>query len=240
MKDLNRLQEMAGEVHQYTSEGLGGLARVYSATRSLAEGPQLAHGQVIGSTSEYPRGEVIAAGGSVEFKGFAGETGESVTELPIAPRTDRDSRIAGFRGVKYLTPEIITTGKGLSCEAGEKQQEKSAEKEFEWNALAQAPTRIAFLRGGARKTGDIDVALARGRARIKINKLPANSSGVQWPSVNEFKTFNEIISLRLLPAHNDAVEADKVIDESADEVSLPLLEKVKRGVINEETDNAHK
>lgn len=239
MKDLNRLQEVAGEVHQYTSLGVEGLVRVYSATRSLAQEPQLARGPVSGSTSE-ARDEVLAAGGSVELKGLACETDKSVTELPTVARADRDSSMSSFREVKYMSPEIITGVKQEDCELRKRQQRKVTGKEFQWNALAQAPKRFVFLRDRVRKAGDIDVESFARSARIKINKLPARSSRVQWPNVKEFKSLDEILSLRLLPAHKDAVEAGNAAEEAVEEVSLPLLEKVKRGVIDEETNNAHK
>ena len=235
MKDLNRLHEVAGEVHQLTSQGIDGVAKVYSATRSFAAGPELARGPMIEMSSDYPRNEIVEAGGSSEFRGLNHEWVES---LSSAPKADLDPRVAVFREVSYLRSEIGKNEKRSTCEK-KKEKEKAIEKEFHWNELAQASTRIAFL-SELSKHGKLDIqALERsGRFRTIIRRLPANRADAQWPSVNEFKTHNGV-RLRLATADDTDQETDFSVNVS-DESALPIMEKARRGVSEEDTDNAHK
>lgn len=240
MRDLNHLHEVAGEVHQFTSQGLGGLAKVYSATRSFAEGPQLAPGTVIVASSEYPRNEIIDAGGSGELTGF---DQESVSIITSDQKADRYSSLTPFREATYLRPD--SSEKRSACELRQKEKEKEKEKAIEknlnWRELAQVPTRVALLRRGFQNQKDIDIeTLARtGRFRMIIRKAQAKPADTQWPTVNEFKNFTGVIGMKLLPQSEEA-EPDFEVGVS-DETSLPLLEKVKRGVVvTEDTDNAHK
>ena len=143
MRDLNRLHEVAGEVHQFTSQGLGGLAKVYSATRSFAEGPQLARGPVIEASIEYPRNEIIDAGGSGELTGF--DHG-SVPAITSDQKADRYSSVTHFREASYVRSESGSSEKQSACELRKKEQEKAIEKDFKWRELAQVSTRMALLR----------------------------------------------------------------------------------------------
>ena len=236
MKDLNRLHEVAGEVHQLTSQGIDGVAKVYSATRSFAAGPELARGPMIEMSSDYPRNEIVEAGGSSEFRGLNHEWVES---LSPAPKADRDPRVAVFREVSYLRSEIGKNEKRSTCET-KKEKEKAIEKELHWNELAQASTRIAFL-SELSKNGKLDIqALERsGRFRTIIRRLPGKKADAHWPSVNEFKTLNGVMGLRLAAADNNDQDADFSVNVS-DESALPIMEKARRGVSEEDTDNAHK
>lgn len=236
MKDLNRLHEVASEVHQVTSQGLGGLAKVYSATKSFAEGPQLARGPVIVASSEYPSNEIIDAGGSGELTGF---DHESLPGISSNQKADRSSSMTPFREISYLRAD--SSEKQSACELRKKEKEKAIEKDLSWSELAQVPTRMALLRRGFQNQKDIDIeALARtGRFRTIIRKAPAKQADAHWPTVNEFKTFTGVIGMKLLP-ESDEAEPDFEFRVS-DETSVPLLEKVKRGVVvTEDTVNAHK
>lgn len=236
MKDLNRLHEVAGEVHQFTSQGLGGLAKVYFATRSFAEGQELARGPVIVASSEYPRNEIIDAGGSGELTGFDHESLQGITSNQKA---DRYSSMTPFRETGYLRAD--SSEKQSACELRQKEKDKAIEKDLKWSELAQAPTRLALLRRGFQNQKDIDIeALARtGRFRTIIRKGQAKPTEAHWPTVNEFKTFTGVIGMKLLP-QSDVTETHFEFGGS-DETSVPLLEKVKRGVVvTEDTDNAHK
>ena len=238
MRDLDRLHEVAGEVHQVTSQGLGGLAKVYSATRSFAEGPQLARGQVIEASREYPRNEIIDAGGSGELTGF---DEESVAIVRSDQKADRYSSVTHFTEAGYLKSDSVSSEKQSACELRKKEKEKAIEKDLNWSELAQVPTRVAFLRRGFQNQKDIDVeVLARtGRVRTLIRKRPGKTADAHWPTVNEFKTFTGVIGMKLQPLESDDAEPDVEVGVS-DYTALPLLEKVKRGVITEDTDNAHK
>ncbi len=236
MKDLNRLHEVAGEVHQLTSQGIDGVAKVYSATRSFAAGPELTRGPMIELSSDYPRNEIVDAGGSSEFRGLSHEWVESFSR---APKADRDAGVSVFREVSYLKSEISKNEKRSTCEKKKKEKEKAFEKEFHWNELAQASTRIAFL-SELSKHGKPDIqALERsGRFKTIIRRLPSKGADSQWPSVNEFKTHNGV-RLRLAAADENDQETDFSVNVS-DERALPLIEKARRGVSEEDTDNAHK
>jgi hypothetical protein len=238
VRDLNHLHEVAGEVHQFTSQGLGGLAKVYSATRSFAEGPQLARGTVIVASSEYPRNEIIDAGGSGELTGF---DQESVPIITSDQKADRYSSVTPFREVRYLRADGSEKQSACELRRKEKEKEKAIEKNLNWSELAQAPTRVALLRRGFQNQKDIDVEtlVQTGRFRTIIRKAQTKPADAHWPTVNEFKNFTGVIGMKLLPKSDEA-EPDFEVGIS-DETSLPLLEKVKRGVVvTEDTDNAHK
>ena len=106
--------------------------------------------------------------------------------------------------------------------------------------MAQASTRIAFL-SELSKNGKLDIqALERGgRFRTIIRRLPSKKADAHWPSVNEFKTLNGVIGLRLAAADDKDEETD-VSANVSDESALPIMEKARRGVSEEDTDNAHK
>ena len=237
MKDLNRLHEVAGEVHQFTSQGLGGLAQVYSATRSFAEGPQLASGSVSEVSSEYPRNEIIDAGGSVELTGF---DHKSLPRIPSDQKADRYSSVMPFREVGYVRSESGSSEKQSACELRKKEKEKAIEKDLNWKVLAQVPSQMALLRRGFENQNDIDIeVLARsGRFRTIIRKVPAKTADARWPTVNEFK-FRDVVGKKLRAPESEDAKPDFEAGVS-DETSLPLLEKVKRGVVTEDTDNEHK
>ena len=235
MKDLNRLHEVAGEVHQLTSQGIDGVAKVYSATRSFAAGPELASGPMIDMNGDYPRNEIVDAGGSGEFRAPSHQWVESFSS---APKADRDPRVAMFREVSFLKSETSENGKRSTCEK-KKEKEKSIEKDFHWNELAQASTRTAFL-SELSKHGNLDIqALERsGRLKTIIRRLATKKADAGW-SVNEFKTLNGVMGLRLAPVDDNDQENDVSINVS-DERALPITEKARRDVSEEDTDNAHK
>ncbi len=82
MKDLDRLQEVAGNVQAATSAGLGSLAKVYSATKSLTEGAELARAPQ-GELTESARVDIVAAGGSVALAGFNDASGSAKLSCPV-------------------------------------------------------------------------------------------------------------------------------------------------------------
>jgi hypothetical protein len=86
MKDLDRLQEVAGNVQEATSNGLGGLAKVYLATKSLADGAELARAPQ-GELTESPRVDIVAAGGSVALAGFDDAATSAKLSCPVHKRT---------------------------------------------------------------------------------------------------------------------------------------------------------
>ncbi|HEU4479381.1 MAG TPA: hypothetical protein VFR80_12755, partial [Pyrinomonadaceae bacterium] len=82
MKDLDRLQEVAGQVQTATSIGLGSLAKVYSATKSLTEGAELARAPQRESI-ESARVDIVAAGGSVALAGLNDAAAGSANSCPV-------------------------------------------------------------------------------------------------------------------------------------------------------------
>lgn len=81
MKDLDRLQEVAGNVQAATSTGLGSLAKVYSTTKSLTEG-ELARAPQR-ELIESGRVDLVAAGGSVALAGFNDAAGSAKLSCPV-------------------------------------------------------------------------------------------------------------------------------------------------------------
>lgn len=239
MRDLDRLQEVAGNVQQVTSGGLGGLAKVYSATRSLAEGPQFARGpETMGretrATSAFPRTEVVAAGGSVELAGFergtaARSANHGAAEFSRDQRAHSEASVAEFKTVKYLMREISNTGDKVACDSRKKEQQNYANRNLHLNVLARIPMQVAFV------TRD------KARRRTIIRKIPVQSDSEQWPGVSEFKALHATMDLGLASAEGDDVETEKLAGEIS-EASLHLLEKVRRGVASDDTDgsNTHK
>lgn len=137
MKDLDRLQEIAGNVQAATTNGLGGLAKVYSATRSLTVGTDLARapqGELIPSA----RVDIVAAGGSVELAGFNNESASAKASCPIQKRT-----VTKPVGKNLNWNEVAQVPRRVRFLRDEK---ISVEKEAEIAALIQhAPRLRAFI-----------------------------------------------------------------------------------------------
>lgn len=252
MKDLNRLQEVAGNVQEITSDGLGGLAKVYSATRSLTEGPQVARGPETGSP-ESARMEVIAAGGPVELMGLERRTIaksaiHGAVEFSPNEKQHRDTSVADIRTFRYFTSEISQAGNKIACD--KKEQDNFAGKadkadkdvhlnvkNVHLNVLAQMPARVGFVRRGTNIERDFDVATSspgRTMFRTIIHKIPVRTDGAQWPAVSEFKTLNEVIGLGPASAMSDNAETERLVGEVSDDFSFQLLDKVRRGAVTDE------
>ena len=116
MKDLDRLQEVAGNVQAATSAGLGSLAQVYSATKSLTEGAELARAPQ-GELTESARVDIVAAGGSVALAGFNDAAGSAklscpVHKQPLSKPVDRDLNLnvvaQAPKQVRFLRDEKIS------------------------------------------------------------------------------------------------------------------------------------
>lgn len=247
MKDLNRLQEVAGNVQEITSDGLGGLAKVYSATRSLAEGPQLARGPEAGTPTESPRIEVIAAGGSVELIGLEREAvaksaNHGKAELAPDEKQHGDTKVADIKTAKHFRSEIAQAGNKIACDSRKNEQQNfagKADKDVHLKVLAQNPPVVGFVRRGVQIESDVDVAIsspARTMFRRIIRKAPARAGGAQWPGVSEFKTLNEVMGLRLASAKSDEAETERFVGEVSNDFSFQLLDKARQGLGTDETN----
>lgn len=214
MKDLDRLQEVAGNVQSATASSLGGLAKVYSATKSLAQGTELAQAPQV-TLSESPRVDVIAAGGSVTLASFA-----------------RGSA-AVFSSKKSLAIEKVHSK--LACSLRKRDLPKAADKDLNWNVVARAP-RVELLRHEFPLKHNADIArLLRREPRLRafINKLPIKAGKGDWSNVGEFKSLSDVIGFGLKAAQAEEAEIQKV--ETTEDATRHVFE-FKRAVSDSEKD----
>lgn len=218
MKDLDRLQEIAGTVQSATANGLGGLARVYSATQSFADGAEIAQAPKANAWSESPRVSIIAAGGSVALAGF-----------------DEDSA-PGLRSNKLFTNEKVHSA--LACPLRKRELRKTIDQDLNWNVIAQLPKRMELLRHEFPRDNDPRMAtlIRRGpRVRAIINKVPAKAAKGEWSNVSEFKSLSDVIGFGLKAAQVEAAETEGQV-ETAEEAARYLFE-FKRSAGDSEKDD---
>lgn len=218
MKDLDRLQEIAGNMQSVTANGLGGLARVYSATKSLADGAEMAQAPNANPWSESPRVNIIDAGGSIALAG----------------RDEQSAR--GLRIDKFSFKEKVHSA--LACPLRKRELPKAVDHDFKWNVVAQVPERMEVLRTEFSRDHEFRIAtlIRRGpRVRAIINKVPAKSGKADWSNVSEFKSLSDVIGFGLKHAQVEAAETERLI-ETAEEASRNLSE-FKRTVGDSENDD---
>lgn len=208
MKDLDRLQEVAGNVHAATADGLGSLARVYSATRALTDTPEVARAEEV-NMAQTPRADIIAAGASVALTGF-----------------DQDEDIAteSLRATK--------THNAASCPLRKRESVDSPTATFRdvnWNAVAQLQKRDELLRRELPVAQNAEVAtLLRREPRLRafIKKLPAAAGKTKWSNVSEFKSLGDVISFGLKAAKVEAAQIERHVQrvEAGDDESHQVFE----------------
>lgn len=186
MKDLDRLRQVAGDVQSATASGLGGLARVYSATRSLAHGTadtEVAQAPETNSWAEPSRVDTIAAGGSVALASFDGKSATRV-----------DSK--------------------LSCPLPKRELPQAANKVLNWNVVARVPQRMEHLRRERPSKHNAEIAsLLRREPRLRafISRLPVKAEKNKWSNVGEFKSLGELIDLGVKAARLEDAEIERVV-----------------------------
>ncbi len=223
MKDLDRLQEVAGNVQSATTTGLGSLAKVYSATKSLAHGSEVAHAPATNAWSESPRVNIIAAGGSVELAGL----GEDA-----APASSSN--------------KLFATGKvhsALACPLRKRELPKAADQDLNWNVVAQLPERapvrerIELLRNEFPNAHDPRIATLVRRAprlRATIKKVPTKADKGDWSNIGEFKSLGDVIGFGLKAAQMEATEIQRHVETTND--ATRYLFEFKRGASDAEKD----
>ena len=218
MKDLDRLQELAGNVQSATTNGLGGLARVYSATKSLADGAEIAQAPQSNAWSVAPRVDIIAAGGSVALAGFNDDP---------APRLSSNKLFASKK-----------VHSALACPLRKRELQKAVDQDLNWKVLAQVPEGMELLRHEFSRDPDPRIAtlIRRGpRVRAIINKLPAKPDKGDWSNVGEFKSLADVIGFGLKAAEVQAAETERQ-GEKTEEATRHLFE-FKRSVGDSEQDD---
>ncbi|MFZ0062437.1 MAG: hypothetical protein WAL47_10415 [Pyrinomonadaceae bacterium] len=186
MKDLDRLQQVAGNVQSATASGLGGLAKVYSATKSLAHGTpdiELAQAPETNSLIEPSRVDMIAAGGSVALASFDGNSAAKVHSK-------------------------------LSCPLRKRELPKTANSDLNWNVVARAPQRMEYLSQALPSKHNAEIASLLRREpglRALISKLPVKAAKDKWSNVGEFKSLSELIGQGLKAAQVEEAETERVV-----------------------------
>lgn len=207
MKDLDRLQELAGNVQSATTNGLGGLAKVYSATKSLAHGPELAQAPTSNAWSASAHVNIIAAGGSVALDGLAEDA---------AP---------GLRSNKLFANERVHSA--LACPLRKRELPKALDQNLNWDVVAHVPQRMELLRHEFPRNDDPRIAtlIRRGpRLRAIINKVPPTKAGkVDLSNISEFKSLADVIGFGLKAAQVEAAKNERLI-ETTDEATRVLVE----------------
>ena len=218
MKDLDRLQAIAGNVQSATTNGLGGLAKVYSATKSLAHGPEMAQAPTANAWSASPRVNIIAAGGSVALDGLAEDA---------AP---------GLRSNKLFANEKVHSA--LACPLRKRDLPKAVDQNLNWDVVAHVPRRMELLRHEFPRNDDprIETLIRRGpRLRAIINKVsPTKAGKVDLSNITEFKSLADVIGFGLKAAQVEAAETERQV-ETSDEATRVLFES-KRSASDSEQD----
>ncbi|MEP6636076.1 MAG: hypothetical protein ABJB97_05070, partial [Acidobacteriota bacterium] len=164
------LQEVFGSAHQVTSQGLGNLAKVYAATKSLGERFQATDLQT-SSVEALQRSRTPTTGGSIELKGMARVTDEvrmnnvSNRELKLANILMRNRAhgsdpkvLDGFRPLEGLTASfrspVKDTSPSTSCDLAKREQLKAATNVVRLKLLAQLPQGTANMRMLDRASSD--------------------------------------------------------------------------------------
>jgi hypothetical protein len=223
MKDLDRLQEVAGNVQSATANGLGGLASVYSATKSLAHGAEIAQAPKANAWSESPRVNIIAAGGSVALAGL-----------------DKDSA-PGLRNNKLFANKLFANEKvhsALACPLPKRELPKTVDQDLNWNVVAQVPERMELLRHEFSREHDPRIAtvIRRGpRLRAIINKLATKPGKGGWSNVGEFKSLSDVIGFGLKAAQVEDAETERQV--ATTEEATRYLFEFKRSAGDSENDD---
>jgi hypothetical protein len=223
MRDLDRLQAIAGNVQTATADGLGGLAKVYSATRSLAEGTELARAPQASSTNG-ARVDFLAAGGSISLAGFDDAEAEAADNLLVARVHNKDA-----------------------CTLRKRQPPKATSRDFTWNLVAEVPKQIDS-KGIELLSGDIlvdhDAEVARviprnPRLRAVINKLPLKPGKERWSNIGEFKSLNDVIGFGFKAARTEEADNERRVErvEASDDGSRYRFE-FKRGASDSDGDSS--
>ncbi|MDQ3473791.1 MAG: hypothetical protein M3447_08650 [Acidobacteriota bacterium] len=218
MKDLDRLQAVAGNVQSATANGISGLARVYSASKSLADGAELAPGPTVNAWAESRRVSIIAAGGSVELAGFAEDS---------AP---------GLRTNKLFVNEKAHSA--LACPLRKRELPKAVDQDRKWDVVAQVPERMELLRHEFPRDHDPRIAtlIRRGpKVRAIINKVPVKPGKGDWSNVGEFKSLSDVIGFGLKAAQVEAAETERQA-QTTEEATRYLFE-FKRSAGDSEKDD---
>lgn len=167
-KELNRLQEMMGGAHEFTEAGLGGLAKVYAATRSLSESSRVTSTPEI-SAGGFDWNGPVATGGSIEIKGldqdinaapadshemevFANNSTNNVARN-LALRSDKHAvDIRGVDFLKGLTAKAIYPGTRVasdqqksSCDLAKDIQLNVSSSEVSRRVLDTIPVGLGLL-----------------------------------------------------------------------------------------------
>jgi hypothetical protein len=216
MKDLDRLQEVAGNVHAATADGLGSLAKVYSATKSLTDTPEVARAEEV-NAPETPRVDIVAAGASVALTGFD-QNADDAAENLLRTKTHNAASCPLRKRESVDSP-------------------KATFKDMKWNAVAQLQKRDELLRRELPVAADGEVAsLLRREPRLRafIKKLPAAAGKTKWSNVSEFKSLGDVISFGFKAAKVEEAQIERHVQrvEAGDDASHQVFE-FKRGADSE-------
>ena len=216
MKDLDRLQELAGSVQSATTSGWGSLAKVYSATKSLAHDTEMAQAPT-NTWSEAPRVNIIAAGGSVALAGL---------DEVSAP---------GLKSNKPFATEKVHSA--LACALRKRELPKAVDQDLKWNVVAQIPEHMELLRHELPRDHDPRIALIRRGPRLRavINKVPTKAGKRDWSNISEFKSLADVIGFGSKAAQVEAVETERQVD-TTEEATRYLFES-KRSAADSEKDD---
>lgn len=220
VKDLDRLQEVAGNLKSASVNGMGSLARVYSATSSLAHGAEIAQAPKANAWSEAARVNVIAAGGSVALAGF-----------------DEDSA-PSLRNNKLFAAEKLHNAP--ACPLRKRELPKAVDQDLNWNVVAKVPERLELLRHEFPRDHDPRIAtlMNRGpRLRAIIHKMPTKISKAEWSNVGEFKSLSDVIGFGLKAAQVEEAEAERQA-ETTEEATRYLFEFTRSAGDSEKDDFA--
>ncbi len=157
-KEFNRMEEVIGSAHQVTSEGLGSLAKVYAATRTLGESFQPVTVQTASrEASGWTMTPVTAMVGDIELKALDRVNAEPLSGSQSNLLSNRAHVSAAKLGalnadeeLQGLTASAITpphdTSLSITCDLAKREEMKLAETKGPLRLLAKLPESPAELR----------------------------------------------------------------------------------------------
>lgn len=257
MKDLNRLQELAGNIHEVTADLLSGLPTVHAATVRWSSSCS----SVVpdrNSVEGFRWNGRVAPGGAIEIKGIHGD-------INAEPSTSGDVEVLANKKARRSDPnavdiKVVEHAGGVTicvmypsedpnntnnCEPGKGGHMNVRDNDVRVDFMVKVPAGIGFV--GRTVNGEINATALSGNVvsntvngSIKIStsgyaqaktvngEISAKLGDANWPDAIEFKTVNGAIDLDLPSTTSSEVEADTFNGGISSDFPLNSLGKMTR------------
>jgi hypothetical protein len=258
MKDLNRLQELAGNIHEFTTELLGGLPIVHAAAMPLAGNSCANVGPEANSVEGFRWNGRVAPGASIEIKGVNGD-------ISAEPNASGNVEVLANKKARRDDPgsvdiKVIEHAGGVTicvmypsedpnnpntCEPGKGGHMNVRHNDVRVDFSVKVPAGVGFM--GRTVNGEISATALSGNVisntvngSIKIStsgyaqaktvngEISAKLGNANWPDAIEFKTVNGAIALDLPATTSSEVEAETFNGDISSDFPLSLPGTINR------------